>query len=224
MQPFGGALGGLMWGTLAPYGSISLTATSPAQDFTEPITLAEMKEYLNLPARSPADDTEDAMINAMITAAREVAEVLQGRDLVRKQFDLYFDYFWKYQIECRDPLVSVDLVRYRSSDGSYTTLVEGTDYEVDTVKHPGLITPTYNTTWPSFTAWPSSAVLVRFTAGYASTDAFWNDAGQRILIGMKMLVSMWYNNRLPFDASRDVSEYPFAVTALLGFGARQSVR
>ncbi len=223
MQPYGG-LGGLAWGSLAPYGSLSLTVTSPAQDFTEPITLAEMKEYLNLPPRSPADDAEDALINAMISGARELAEILQGRDLVQKQYDLMFDYFFRYQIECRDPLVSVDLVRYRDSTGAYTNLAEGTDYIVDASKHPGLITPVYNTTWPTFAAWPSSAVLVRFTSGYSATDAFWHDAGKRIIVGMKLLVSMWYNNRLPFDAVRAISEFPFAVTSLLGFGSRINVR
>ena len=39
-----------------------------------------------------------------------------------------------------------------------------------------------------------------------------------------MLISAWYNNRLPFDAVRNVSEYPFAVTTLMGFGAQPRVR
>lgn len=212
MQPYGSS-----------YGSISLTETSPAQDFTEPITLAEMKEYLKVPPRSPAIEAEDDEINAMISAAREVAEILQGRDLVRKQYDLVTDYFGSYHVQLRDPLVSVDLVRYRDSDGAYTNLADGTDYIADTGRHPGIITPAYNTTWPTFTPWPSSAVLVRFTAGYAATDAFWNDAGKRIIMGMKLLVSMWYNNHLPFDAGR-ASEYPFAVTTLLSYGARLNVR
>ena len=211
MQPYSG------------YSSLSLTVTSPAQDFTEPITLAEMKEYLNLPARSPADDAEDDLINAMISGAREVAEILQGIDLLRKQYDLVSDYFWTYRIPLRGPLVSVDLFRYRDSDGAYTTLTENTDYIVDTSKHPGIIAPPYNSTWPTFTPWPSSAVLVRFTSGLSATDAFWNDAGKRIIMGMKLLVSMWYNNRLPYDTGR-AAEYPFAVTSLLSFGARNNVR
>ena len=225
MQPYGGsALGGLTWGILAPYGSYTLTETSPPQSFSEPLTLAEVKSYLTLPDRDPADPAEDYTLSGFISAAREVAEVCQGRDLVQKQWDLAYDYFWKYQFQLRDPLVTVDLVRYRDANGNYTTLAENTDYQVDTMKHPGIITPKYNTTWPTFVAWPSSAVLIRFTSGYASTSAFWTgDAGQRLKVGMLELISAWYNNRLPFDATRAIVEYPFGLTFLLSLGALQHV-
>jgi uncharacterized phiE125 gp8 family phage protein len=211
-------------GMMVPYGSLNLTATSPIQSFTEPISRAEAKAYLNLPERSPTDAEEDALIDSFISAAREIAETLQGRDLVRKQWDLSLDYFHCYEIECRAPLASVDLVKYRDSDGNYTTLTEGTDYIVDTAKQPGWVLPAYGEQWPSFTAWPSSAVLVRYTSGYASTDAFWSGPGDRIKTGMKMLISMWYNGRIPFVQSLDVKEYPFAVTTLMSYGARPNVR
>jgi uncharacterized phiE125 gp8 family phage protein len=214
-----------MEATMTPYGSLNLTETSPAQSPTEPISLSEAKEHLTLPDRSPTNADEDTLIESFITGAREIAEILQGRDLVRKQWDLSMDYFWCHQIECRAPLVSVDLVRYRDSGGAYTTLTENTDYIVDTAKQPGWVLPVYNVQWPSFTPWPSSAVLVRFTSGIAANDAFWNDAGARIIIGMKLLVSLWYNKRLPFsDSTTGVSESPYAVTSLLGFGARKNVR
>jgi uncharacterized phiE125 gp8 family phage protein len=209
---------------LCPYGSLSLTAKSPVQSFTEPISLAQARKYLNLPERDPLDYEEEDEIETFISAAREVAEVMQGRDLVRKQWDLSLDYFYSYGIELRDPLVSVDLFKYRDSGGGYTTLVENTDYLVDATKHPGIVTPPFNSFWPGITGWPTGAVLIRFTSGYASDDAFWSDAGKRLIVGMKMLISAWYNGRLPFDAVRDVSEYPYAVTALLGFGAQRNVR
>lgn len=210
---------------IVPYGSLSLTASSPPQSFTEPLSLGEVKSYLNLPERQPRDLAEDSLLNAFISAAREVAETEQkGRQLVRKQFDLTLDYFPCNAIELLDPLVSVDLFRYRDSNGDYTTLVENTDYIVDTASHPGIVTPAYNESWPDFTAWPKGAVLIRFTAGLTSTDAFWADAGQRVKVGMYMLISSWFSNRLPFDAVRYIQEYPFAVTHLLGSGALVRVR
>lgn len=201
-------------------GSLNLTASSPVQSFTEPLTLFEVKSYLNVPDRAVADVYENNEIEHLIQAAREQAEILQGRDLVEKQWDLSLDCFPADVIELREPLVSVDLVRYRDSDGNYTALAEGTDYIVDTAKHPGVVMPAYGETWPSFTPWPSSAVLVRFTSGLASTDAFWNDAGARVKNGMKLLISAWWNNRLPFEmGSAAAQEYPFAVTACLSYGA-----
>ena len=196
-------------------GSLNLTATSPVQTFTEPLTLAEVQTWLGV----PASDTESYdPINALISAAREQAEVFQGRDLVRKQWTLTLEWFPPV-IELRSPLASVDSVAYKDSDGTTTTLTANTDYIVDTSKHPGAIMPPYGETWPSFTAWPTSPITIQFTSGYAVTDAYWNEAGARVKTGMKMLISSWFNRRLPFEPSNlAIQEIPFTVTALLGCG------
>jgi uncharacterized phiE125 gp8 family phage protein len=207
------------------YGSLNLTVTSPEQSFTEPITLTEAKQFLNLPDRSPTDEAEDAEIEGMITAAREIAETEQGRDLVEKQWDLSLDYF-PCVIELRSPLVSVDLVQYKDSDGNVTALVADTDYIVDTAKQPGVIMPAYGESWPSFTPWPSSAVTVRHTAGFSATAAFWSDSGARVRIGMKMLISEWWNNRLPlsYDISSGGSVTVDRILSLLRSGSLVRVR
>jgi uncharacterized phiE125 gp8 family phage protein len=206
------------------YGTLSLTVTSPVQSFTEPLSLSEVKKFLELPERSPTDEAEDAMLEGFIAGAREYAELFQNRDLVEKQYDLALDYF-PCEIELRTPLVSVDLVQYTDSDEAEHALTEGDDYIVDLRR--GLVMPAYGESWPSFTAWPSSAVLVQFTAGLSSTDVFWNDAGSRVKIGMKHLISAWFNGRLPFEpvpGSTDAVELPFTVTACLSAGAVPRVR
>lgn len=180
-------------------GSLSLTAQSPIQQFTEPLTVAEVKSYLLLPFRSPVDPEEDDTILGMISTAREVAEIEYGRDLVRKQWDLSLNYFFTYAIQLREPLVSVDLFQYRDNNGVTTVLTQGTNYLVDSNIHPGIVTPLYNALWPTFTPYPTSAILIRFTSGYSATDAFWKESGRRIKFGMKQLVSEWYSNRLPID-------------------------
>jgi hypothetical protein len=129
------------------------------------------------------------------------------------------------RIELREKLVSVDLVQYRDSDGAVHLLVEDADYIVDRAKQPGLIAPMYGATWPEFTPWPSSAVLIRFTAGLSPTEAFWNDAGKRVLLGMKYLIAHWFIYRTPIEIVRGtVEEYPFSVTQNLSFGANPRVR
>lgn len=200
------------------YGVLTLTESSPAQSFSEPLTLVEVKKFLNLPERSPVDGDEDLMLEGFIIAAREIAEIIHGKDLIGKQYDLTLDYF-PCEIELDGPLASVDLVRRRDSDGSYTNLAANTDYIVDLAR--GLVMPPYNESWPSFTGWPSGAVLVRFTRGYSATHPFWSNAGQRILVGMKHLISSWYNNRLPFEmgSSEGMNEYAYTVSALFGYGS-----
>lgn len=209
-----------LYGSLVAYGSEKLTESSPQQTLVEPLTVAEMKSYLKLPELSPTDSAQDALIGSFIQAAREQAEIMQGgRDIVQKQFDRYHDYWPGFQIELRKPLISVDLVKYRDSDGNYVTLVENTDYIVDTSKEPGIIAQPYGKSWPTFTPWPTSSILIRYTSGYSSSSVFWSDAGARVKNGMRLLISWWYNNRLPFENATVLSEYPYTVTQCLSYGS-----
>jgi uncharacterized phiE125 gp8 family phage protein len=176
-----------------------------------------MKNYLRLDASFTMDDV---MLGGMISAAREQAEILQNRDLVQKQWDLSYDYWPAYRLRLRAPCVSVDLMQYTDLTGAVTPMALTTDYVIDLKKEPGVITPPWNRSWPAFTPFPSSAILTRFTSGYAAVDPFWLGSGARVKIGMLMLISSWYENRLPFTpgASAD-AELPFAVTSCLNYGA-----
>ncbi|HTF64550.1 MAG TPA: hypothetical protein VK638_17850 [Edaphobacter sp.] len=214
-----------LYGALDRFGSLSLTDSSPAQSWTEPLDVDLVKDYLKVPFRSPADSFEDMQIGMYISAAREQAEILQGRDLVPKSWDLTFDYWPSFRIRLRDPLKSVDLVTTKDFTGIVTTLNNGTDFIVDTTKHPGIITPPYNMTWPAFSLWPTSSILIRFTSGYSLADPFWNGSGARIKNGMLLLISAWYNNHLPFEKGVScTNEYPYAVTSCLSYGAMERAR
>jgi uncharacterized phiE125 gp8 family phage protein len=201
------------------YGSLGLTEASPPQSFVEPLTLIDVKTFLRLPARSPVDPNEDAELSSFITAAREQAEILQGRDLVTKQWDLHYDYWPSYYIPLRANLQSVDLFTLKQNTGVLITLVENTDYIVDNSKSPGIVTPPYNTEWTPFTPWPSSAMLIRFTAGISTASPFWLNEGQRVKNGMRMLINNWFTNKLPFEKGLDATrEYPFGLTQSLRQG------
>ncbi len=217
------------------YGHLKLTSTSPVQTWDEPLGLGEVIKFLELPTRDPEDYAELLQLGLFIAGARGQAEILQNQDLVRKQQDLVLDYFpygcsssfywtsYQNEIELRAPLISVDLVQYRDSDGAYTTLTEGTDYIVDLER--GIVAAPYSSSWPSFSHWPTSAVLVRFTSGYLTDDVFWIDSGSWVKIGMLQLISHWFTGRLPFETGAGaVAEYPFTVTHLLTSGAVPRVR
>ena len=212
-----GSLG--LYGAIDSYGTLNPTVQSPVAVVVEPFTVDEICTYLRVsPDETPARTNELA---GFITAARIQAEIAQNRDLVTKFWDLTFDYWMAYRIQLRAPLVSVSLVQYTDWTETTFTLNPGTDYTVDTSKQPGTISPPYNKTWPTFTSQASSAVLIRFTSGYANTDPFWAGGdGAMIKMGMKKLIADWDSNRLSFEmGSGSMAEYPYAVTTLLSQGS-----
>lgn len=179
------------YGYSARYPSIALTVTSPLQSFTEPLSVEEMKLYLKVP-----DPSQDELIASLIRAARAEAEILQKRDLVQKQWDLTMDGWPGNRLALATPLASIDLVRYRDSDGNYTTLTEDTDYIVDTVKSPGELA-SKGSYWPSYNPWDSSSVLIRFTSGYAADDPWWLGPGDLVKSGMRLRIADLFYDRMP---------------------------
>jgi len=189
---------------------LKLTVSSPIQTFTEPVTVAEGKEWCEIP---DADTTRDTLIATLIIAARQAAELRQGRDLVTKQYDWSADYI-PTCIKTRENLSSVDLFQYTDSDGLAATLTEGTGFIKDTAKN--IIIPPYGESWPSFTPYPSSAILVRYTVTPPAVDT-------QVLLGMRFLISQWYANRIPAEAAgATIQQYPFCL-ALLDHGKVEAV-
>jgi uncharacterized phiE125 gp8 family phage protein len=178
------------------YGIRKLTVTSPVQTLVEPLTAAEVKAYLKIPVYSPVDAAADALLETLISAAREQAEAFQNRPLVGAQYDLTLDEFPACEIELADSLNIVDLVKYKDEDGVETTLAEGTDYTVNLVR--GLIVPYPGKDWPSASLWPSGAVTIRFTVDPPAID-------KTIKAGMLRLIQTMHDfgGLLPNNAAID---------------------
>jgi uncharacterized phiE125 gp8 family phage protein len=202
------------------YGTLRLTVTDPPQQFTPPLVISEVKDFL----RIDDDTTQDNRLNLMISAAVEQAEICQNRDLMRKQWDLYYDYWPAYRIRLRAPCVSIDLVQYKDLAGAITPMQVNADYVFDLSKEPAIITPPWNRSWPAFTPFPSSAILVRFTSGYSIDDPFWMSSGARVKMGMLQLISAWYEHRVPFERSSNLNELPFGITSNLEYGALERTK
>ena len=129
-------------------------------------------------------------------------------------------------IELQPPLISVDSVTYKDINGAVTALIENKDYVVDTYKEPGIICPAPNASWPIVGLWPTSAIHIVFTAGMVPDAAAYMaqnppppnptpEVGRHIKQAILMLVAQWFEDRIPFDAIRNVAEVPFSVSALL---------
>jgi hypothetical protein len=219
----------------------------------EPVSIAEMKSFLRI---DPTNTDDDDQLALLISAARQEAEAASGRELATKQWTLTMDRFPSRPLNARvsypgnnyrafqfyvapseirllDPTVSVDSFVYRKPDGSPVTMAANTDYVFDSLKHPAVLVPPFNQTWPDADLWPSSAVQITFTTGQGLGAITWNLATQtwaewvgtwadalgknceeRYRHGIMLLVSQWYEGRIPFEAIRFVAELPFSVTSL----------
>lgn len=173
---------------------MGLIRTSDAA--TEPVTLAEAKAH----ARVDVSD-DDALITAMITAARHVAEQQLQRALITQTWKLTLDEFPSGVLELPHPaLQSVTSVKYYDADGVQQTL-SNTLYRVDTSSEPGRIEPVDS--WPA-TYSRIGAVEVIFVAGWANAAA----VPAAIKSWMLMRVASMYEHRADQATQRD------AVTAV----------
>ena len=162
-----GPNGGL-YGWLESYGSLTLTDSSPVQTFVEPFMLDEMKSFLKMPARSPTDPEEDDLITDTDLCRARPGRVYAGPGPVQKQWDLSLDFWLDYFIKLRAPwcrwtVHASDNTGWQSPHWLRTSISSSIRKRVR-----ALVTPPYNSMWPVFTPWPSSAILIRYTCGFAN--------------------------------------------------------
>lgn len=157
---------------------------------------------------------EDALIHGLIRTARTLVEQHSLHALITQTWDLKLHAFPACDhIEIPlPPLQSVTSVKYKNSAGSETTW--GTsNYIVDTGSRPGRVVLAYGITWPTFTAYPSLPVTVRFVAGYGSGAG---DTPEEARQAMLLLIAHWYDRREATAGGSNLPKtIPFAVDALL---------
>ena len=169
-----------------------VVTSSPA---TEPITLTEAKLFAKVDTAA-----DDALITALIKAAREYAEPILDRTFVTTTYAWTLDGFPSDSALRfpRPPLLSVVDVTYIDSAGDSQTWASG-DYDVDTASLVGRLLPAYGQVYPATRA-QMNAVTVNFTAGDGAY------AGQRedVKLLMKILVTESYLKRRYADDRRVV--------------------
>lgn len=145
----------------------------------EPVTLAEAKAHLALPAASTSQDT---MVTALIKAARAHVESITNRALLQQTWLVSLDAFPTSFADraIRLPLgrcLSVTKIDYRDTDGAWQTMAgpaespPGTAFEVDLYgQQAGIVTPAGSSMWPS--VWPyGGAVRIEAVFGYGNDAA-----------------------------------------------------
>ena len=164
---------------------------------SEPITLAEAKLYLRVD-----DSTEDALITAIITAARRKFENDTYHYLMPQTWELYLNQneINAEQISInKSDITAISSVKYYDqsntqqtlSTNDYQTAIQGRPYSIQLTTVPQV----YNRL---------EAMVIRFTLGYANAAAVPED----IKTAIKTLIGTLYENRQTIVTGTQVNEVP----------------
>jgi uncharacterized phiE125 gp8 family phage protein len=199
------------------------TVTEPT---VEPITLANLRLHLGIEpyevdSSGNGDHPHDAMIMAMLTAARSHAEEFTGRSIALKTYEATFDAFPDGDAELElphPPLVSIEAVRYVDAAGDLQTLATDRYTSDRTDPTAGWLLCEASSTWPG-AATVANAVRVEYRAGYQvpEPDSSAEDADTlpgSIRAALLLMVGHLYENREAV-ANRQVLELPLGVETLL---------
>lgn len=143
-----------------------MTYEITAQPTAEPLTLDEVKTFLNL-----TSNDHDAMLDLFIRMAREWAEKTTGRAMLSQTIKQYWDEWptgifgetWELGIA---PVTSVTSIQYLDSAGATQTWAT-TNYTADVKSRPARIVPTDAVEYPELDDAPN-AVIVTYVAGVSS--------------------------------------------------------
>jgi uncharacterized phiE125 gp8 family phage protein len=189
-----------------------------ARGTSEPVTLAEAKLHLRVDLSN-----DDALITAMISAAREMVERYTSRTLIYTAYRLTMDN-WPYDIELpRSPAIEAAAnlvtgiayitprIRYYDGDGNQQTMTYAAgDFEILLDNNPPLLVLPPSGIWPVTYPLQRGAIEIDWIAGYGSAST---GIPELLRLAIMMLVAHWYEHREAVGSFG--SEVPLAVDSVL---------
>lgn len=176
--------------------------TAPA---VEPVSLQEAKDHLRVDHAS-----DDALIEALIAAARRQAENITGLRLVAQTWRWTLDGFVDVLRPPIGPVSAVNSIKYLDTAGVEQTLAAA-KYRADLAETPERITPAYGESWPS-TYDVTAAVKVELQIGFGGFPAAVPDD---IRLAMLLIVGRYYAHREDVITGTIVAELPGAASSIL---------
>lgn len=174
---------------------------------TEPVTLSEAKSHLRI------DDTsEDTLITALISAARQVCENITRRAFVTQTYRLYINNFpfSRRIVLPRAKLQSVTHIKYYDVNGNLQTLSD-TNYYVDTYSEPGEVYLKDEFTWPIVQSGRINAVEIEYVVGYGVAA----NVPEAIKSAIKIYIAHLFEHREPIITGTSQSNVPMSVEYIL---------
>ncbi len=170
----------------------SIIVTSDPE--AEPVTLTDLANHVRNDVSNL--NAESGTIAIQIAAARQSVEELTGRALITRTQRLdWNESALPWEILIPDPpLIAVSSFAYTDSDGDAQTLVEDTDFLVDTASRPGRLKPFRGLSWPALRDGIYGAAQITYTAGYGTAST---DVPARLRQAVLMIAGHWYKFREP---------------------------
>ena len=167
----------------------------------EPISLAEIKDQLRIDTSD-----EDTLLETLIKTARAKIEGITRRALLTQTWD-YCLQAWPSVNYIKLPngcLQSITHVKWKDTDGTETTLTEGTDYLVETNgEGVGRIVIPYGESWPTDILYPSNPITIRFVCGWTTAER----VPYEVKAALKLIATDLYVNR----EGKVLSAHPYQV-------------
>lgn len=193
----------MMTGDPIPY-----TDTVIEGPVVEPLDLDQVKKFLRFGATS-----EDTLLDAWISAARQLFEQQTGRHPIAVLRERWLDAFPPVIELPAPPLLEVVSVTYVGGDGELSTIDPGS-YVVKAPQGPtascGWIQPAFGTLWPTPQAVPG-AVRVRYYAGYGRVPGEVPELVRSLLF---LLVAHFHKYRTPVQEGTH-TEIPIGIKMML---------
>jgi len=169
----------------------------------EPVTLSALKDYLKI----VDDDTQDNLLNALLSAAREAVEKYSGIWLKQRTVTATLP-LPGYHQRCNSmgglelpfpPVLSVSAVTCRRVSGNVA--LDSSEYEVELTAKPwALLRPAPGCAWPD-----CIALDVNMIAGYAAGTA--PQAAQLVI--MMLVAEILKNPEITADRAAEMPNFKF---------------
>lgn len=193
---------------------MSISLTSGGQNYTSIVTRTQAKTHLRV------DGTDDdTLIDALINAAGERAEVVTGKQFWTAVRVLRMD-TWHDPDYRRDrspdiyiplpPLQSISSVVYTDNDG-VTQTWSTSDYVVDIYHEPGRVRPAYNVSLPTIRDGIHNAIAITYSCGYGTNAT---NVPASIGQGMLLQIGAHYKFREDVISGVSISKLPDNIAAM----------
>jgi len=188
----------------------------------ELLTIEECRSHLEAQVYndSEQDALDDAMILALLGAAREYCEAFLGLTLAPCTWEIAYDTFPAGAIELpRGPvrsLVSITVGDVTNSSSSDDYMLAPESYVLDTHSLVPRVVPV--TTWPTVTS-ATNTIRIQYRAGYGEESSDLTEEGQplpyAVRAAMLLMLGHVYANREAVVSGPAVTTLPLGVEALL---------
>jgi uncharacterized phiE125 gp8 family phage protein len=188
-----------------------VVATAPV---LEPITVDELSKHIKQAEGSYGE--EYTLLEDYIKTARGHVETITRRKLLTSTWDYYLDVFPSddyFKLPFGN-LATVTHVKYTDSGGTQTTMTVTTEYLVEiNGDQCGFIVLPYGVTWPSFTAYTSHPIVIRFVCGWTAASSI----PFEIRTAVKMIAAKLYEGRGEDIIGQTVAEDKFYLNLLQNY-------